>query len=192
MYKSIIIFALILLAAMDLRAQDCITWVEGKNGFIPRFAVPGGKENGEILYIARAKYMGGIHPGKIRKGWDHCCISFDGKEIQINTYEIMVSQPTQMPGKIRRNEPSNVSLEIRRLIETSADEWQRNKYLSSNNVDRLKKSLHRISDIAYNEGCERVVSGAEAIKDYLNRYTPLREETMKKLDELYDTSKDCR
>jgi hypothetical protein len=192
MYKSIIIFTILLLFAIDLKAQDCVAWVEGKNGFIPEYAVAGGRENGEILYVTRANYMGGVHPGKIKRGWDHCCISYDGKEIQIRNYEIMVCQAAQPARRPHFEGPSKATSELRQLIESSTKDWQRNKSLSTADVDRLKKNLRRISDIANDEGCDHLVTDIDAARDYLNRKMPPRDETIKRLEVLYETSKNCR
>jgi hypothetical protein len=191
-YTPFKIIIVLLFFVINLKAQECITWAGAKNGYIPQNAVEGGKENGQILYIARANYMGGIHPGKIRKGWDHCCISFDGKEVQLNNYEVLVYMPTQPERRIHGDNPSKVSYELRQLIESSRDDWKKNRTLSSADVDRLKKSLRRISDLAYNDGCRSIVNEIDAVREFLNRKMPSREETMKKLDELYDVSKDCR
>jgi hypothetical protein len=192
MRRSIFIFTILLLFAFELKAQDCVTWEGAKNGYIPQNAVEGGKENGQILFVARANYMGGIHPGKIRRGWDHCCISYDGKEIQLNNYEVMVYQPVQTARRPHFEGTSKSTSEIRQLIESSTSDWKRNKVLSLTDVDRLKKSLRRISEIANNERCDDLVSEIDAVREYLNRKMPSRTETLRQLDALYETSKNCR
>ena len=58
---------------------------------LPEDAVLGGVEanNDEDLFICRADYRGGIHPGKIVAG--NCNIAWGGREISMSEYETLVS-----------------------------------------------------------------------------------------------------
>jgi len=49
--------------------------------------VAGGRERGRVLYICRASYKGGMHPGKVvsRK----CNIGWGGKEVALSKYEVL-------------------------------------------------------------------------------------------------------
>ncbi len=49
--------------------------------------VAGGRERGRNLYICRASYRGGIHPGKTVSG--KCNIGWGGKEISLSKYEVL-------------------------------------------------------------------------------------------------------
>jgi len=64
-------------------------WCEGKN--IPRDAIQGGEEHGEVLYICRAYHETGMMVGKasrvFKKG---AVIGFKKDEIHIDKYEILV------------------------------------------------------------------------------------------------------
>ena len=51
--------------------------------------VAGQEATGENLFLCRASYRGGIHPGKLVK--NRCNIGFQGQELQINNYEILIS-----------------------------------------------------------------------------------------------------
>jgi len=51
-------------------------------------AVQGGEEDGHPLYVCRASYASGIHPGKVVAG--KCNIGYGGKEIVLANYEILV------------------------------------------------------------------------------------------------------
>ena len=66
-------------------------WVKASNGYIPDNAVViGGREaNGQILFICRANYRGGVHPGKIRTEFGGCNIPWGGKEIVVRDYEVL-------------------------------------------------------------------------------------------------------
>ncbi|KAH8109828.1 hypothetical protein DFH11DRAFT_1624702 [Phellopilus nigrolimitatus] len=74
----------------DLFGQK-INWAGANPGLLPPDAIKGGKESsdGSPLFVARAPYMGGLHPGKASSGY--CWISYDGKEIYIKSdYEVLV------------------------------------------------------------------------------------------------------
>ncbi|KAJ1907126.1 hypothetical protein LPJ81_000960 [Coemansia sp. IMI 209127] len=66
-------------------------WVTAKNNYIPPNAVQGGVEkDGKPLFVARAMYKGGLHPGKagehIQGGG--CSIGFGHKEVNLNEYQV--------------------------------------------------------------------------------------------------------
>lgn len=65
-------------------------WVTTSVGrAIPRNTVSGGGENGHSLFICRGEYRGGLHPGKLVA--DRCNISWGGREIVLNRYQLLVS-----------------------------------------------------------------------------------------------------
>lgn len=65
---------------------------EKTNGPLPANAIQGGTENGKPLYIGRAPYAKGMHPGKVfNAGRNHICnIGYGGKEITMNEFEVLV------------------------------------------------------------------------------------------------------
>ncbi len=65
-----------------------IQWVAAANGSIPGGALVGGQEPGRQLYICRAQYAGGVHPGKVVGR--NCNIGYGGSEVLLSTYEVMV------------------------------------------------------------------------------------------------------
>lgn len=68
-----------------------IYWQAARNGQIPDGAVVGGNEpNGASLFICRAAFNGGVHPGKIRFGFQGCFIPYGGQEHRVSNYEVMV------------------------------------------------------------------------------------------------------
>lgn len=66
-----------------------LRWVGGSNGSVPPGAVVGGQEPGRQLYVCRANYQGGVHPGKIVGG--NCNIGYGGAEITIPRYEVLTT-----------------------------------------------------------------------------------------------------
>ncbi len=66
-------------------------WVSASNGFVPAGAVEGGYENNppRRLFICRTRFAGGTHPGKLI---DFTCnITYDGVEVPIRDYEVLVT-----------------------------------------------------------------------------------------------------
>ncbi|KAG1730063.1 hypothetical protein EDB19DRAFT_1390625 [Suillus lakei] len=63
-----------------------VYWTAGSTqGFLPAAAIQGGHEsNGSLLYIARAPYEGGIHPGKASIQYTCVFISYARKEITVS------------------------------------------------------------------------------------------------------------
>ena len=49
-------------------------------------ALVGGSENGRPLYICRADYRGGKHPGKVVA--NHCNFGFGGAEVSVTRFEV--------------------------------------------------------------------------------------------------------
>ena len=75
-----------------LCGYDC-AWVPSKLDNIPVGAVIAGysEDSGrEKLYIGRAKYQDHVIPGKVQPSHKVCYIPFDGKEVAMDTYEIMI------------------------------------------------------------------------------------------------------
>jgi len=63
-------------------------WLSAKKGDIPKGAIEAGKEK-QPLSICRATLHGGIHPGKISKGFQGCKIGWGGKETTVFQYEVL-------------------------------------------------------------------------------------------------------
>ena len=63
----------------------------GAPGPIPKNAIGLGVEgDGKMLYVCRAPYKGGWHPGKIRAGFKGCNIGYGGREVTVGTYDVLV------------------------------------------------------------------------------------------------------
>lgn len=77
-------------AAPSFAMGGGLNWVPSQKGSpLPRGAVYGGDNgDGTSLYVCRANYNGGTHPGKLYAG--NCNIGWGGKEIVIGRYEVLV------------------------------------------------------------------------------------------------------
>ena len=67
-----------------------LSWSSARGGHVPDGAVIAGREaDGQVLFICRAKYKGGVHPGKIRSEFKGCNIPWGGREQAISQYEVL-------------------------------------------------------------------------------------------------------
>ena len=67
-----------------------LKWKSASNGHVPDSAMIAGREaDGQVLFVCRAKYNGGTHPGKIRAEFKGCNIPWGGREIAIRKYEVL-------------------------------------------------------------------------------------------------------
>ncbi|KAI9503744.1 hypothetical protein BX070DRAFT_140733 [Coemansia spiralis] len=74
-------------------------WVSAAGGFIPPNAVQGGIEvDGKPLFVARAMYKGGLHPGKaaehIQDGG--CSIGYGHKEVNLGEYQVLCGDASKL------------------------------------------------------------------------------------------------
>jgi hypothetical protein len=72
--------------------RSALTWVDMVEGdALPDNAVVGGSQPQPYatLFICRALYDGGYHPGKLYDG--ACNIGWGGSEIRVNRYQVLVS-----------------------------------------------------------------------------------------------------
>ena len=69
-----------------LKSHRPLRWVSHKYG-MPSGAIRGGEAEGYPLFVCRAKYNGGVHPGKLYKG--ACNIGWGGEEIVVPRYEVL-------------------------------------------------------------------------------------------------------
>ena len=87
MRKTILAATTALAAIVPVAASAAVSWVPW-HGAVPPGAVEGGFENGLPLFVCRAPYNGGVHPGKIVAG--RCNISWGGREIVVAGFEVAV------------------------------------------------------------------------------------------------------
>lgn len=78
-----------ILAQNSPRPEGALNWVGASNGEIPPDAVVGGYESGRRLYICRAEYNGGVHPGKVVG--NNCNFGWGEEEILSPFYEVLTA-----------------------------------------------------------------------------------------------------
>ena len=70
-----------------------LDWVSASYGEVPKDAIQGGEQtDGQKLYIGRAYYNGSMIVGKVHSGHKCLYVSFEGKEVPIHDYEVLVSR----------------------------------------------------------------------------------------------------
>ncbi len=87
--KSPLHFWLVAFAFFFFSNQTFAQWTKVVNGQTPASAMQGGSEsNGTPLFIARADFQGGKHPGKAQRNANTCFISWGGEEHSVGNYEV--------------------------------------------------------------------------------------------------------
>ncbi len=72
-----------------------LVWTPTTGSNVPSTAVAGGKEsNNQAMYLCRGKVGANLYPGKTRKEFNGCNVSSGGKEVAVNAYEVVTSQPS--------------------------------------------------------------------------------------------------
>lgn len=70
-----------------------LDWVNQAGGRIDRGAARAGREaNGEPLYVCAASFNGGVHPGKLRRGFGGCVVGYGGREYTVGQYSTLVGE----------------------------------------------------------------------------------------------------
>jgi len=70
-------------------AQAQVGWAVGQGDAIPRGALAGGQEAaGQVLYPCVAMFNGGMHPGKVRPGFNGCNVPWGGGEHRVGSYRV--------------------------------------------------------------------------------------------------------
>lgn len=71
-------------------------WVPAEGGVIPPGAVVGGQD-GEPLYVARARFNGALIPGKLVPSHNCCYVAWGGVENPVTEYEILCGGGSWIP-----------------------------------------------------------------------------------------------
>ena len=68
------------------------TWVSSKNGIVElsKMILGGQNRNNVPLYLCRAEFNGGVHPGKIQPEFRGCNIPYGGKEHTVFEYDVLI------------------------------------------------------------------------------------------------------
>jgi hypothetical protein len=76
---------------LNARSFGAYQWVAANGGEVPGGAAAHGHEaTGEPLFVCRAYYNGGLHPGKVRPQFGAANIPYAGQEVKVNPYEVLV------------------------------------------------------------------------------------------------------
>ena len=68
-------------------------WIDADSGDVPAGSMVGGTVDGKPLYVGRAKFKGGVCPGKI---WGNACLfPWGWKELPMSEYQVL----KDIPGK---------------------------------------------------------------------------------------------
>ena len=92
--NSLPTLGLLSILMLPLAGCDDTEWVDARDGAIPDSSLQFGRENGAPLFICRAEFKGGVHPGKIRSDFGGCNIGWGGAEHTVSKYQTLVSYPT--------------------------------------------------------------------------------------------------
>jgi hypothetical protein len=74
-------------------------WVAAASGKVPPGAIAGGHSNGRTQFVCRAKYRGGVHPGRVvpkspvQIDARNCVIGWGDKQVQVGRYEVLTGDP---------------------------------------------------------------------------------------------------
>jgi phospholipase C len=72
-----------------------LRWVNGTP--IPVGTASGGEQFGRNLYVCRANYQGGVHPGKVYE--NTCYIGWGGREVGITSFEVLTGSGSWGPAR---------------------------------------------------------------------------------------------
>jgi hypothetical protein len=66
-----------------------LKWVRARDGQVPQNAVSGGHDEGQTLYVGRARKGGDLVPGKVHPSHGCCYIPYGGEEHCMKEYEVL-------------------------------------------------------------------------------------------------------
>jgi len=67
-----------------------VSWISASDGQTPAGSLKGGEErDGTPLFVCRAKYRNGLHPGKLIG--KNCNITYGGTQIVVSSYEVLTN-----------------------------------------------------------------------------------------------------
>jgi hypothetical protein len=79
---------------------DEYRWEPASRGAIPAGAQPHGRDqDGEALWLCRAHFAGGLHPGKVRPEFGGANIAYGGTEQVVADYEVLMESGTWVPAR---------------------------------------------------------------------------------------------
>ncbi len=110
-------------------------WVKASSGSVPNNAFEAGNEaSGEIIYLARCDFEGGIHIGKVRRGFGGCNIGWGGREHSIREYEVFVLNSKDIQPSIASGESHVENIMKNFVIAKCANFLSEAFYIENNSV----------------------------------------------------------
>jgi len=89
MKNNILLLSFIILSTTATSQVEWQKLARGKRTNLTKAFVAGKSVNGENIYVARANYNNGLHPGKLHN--DKVYIGWGGKEIEFNNAEVLIA-----------------------------------------------------------------------------------------------------
>ncbi|XP_013106607.2 uncharacterized protein LOC106086465 [Stomoxys calcitrans] len=82
-------------------------WFATSNGVLPPAAISCNLNDKELNYVARVKYNGNLIPGRLQSTQGLCYITYKGKVLSFNNYEVFVSGNASWAPVVNGRLPSN-------------------------------------------------------------------------------------
>jgi hypothetical protein len=119
-------------------------WEAASSGQLTANPYQGGTDaDGAPLYVCRAKYDGGLQPGKLKQGAG-CYIAYAGNETLLNDYEVLQQDLPMLPlpntdisqitGGYEKNQSVNLDLCIANYNDGTISSQQPGKYLHADHL----------------------------------------------------------
>ena len=162
-----------------------LKWVEAMNGEIPEGALESGWETEGPLYVCRAGYGGGVHPGKVRADFGGCHIPWGGQEIVIPIYDVLVAAILGGPG-----DPGQ---DLAKAVHKLADAISRwgGSFLSDQETLTVHRAIPEIQRLALVCGCVALADAADTLGELAKDRFADRDDVTDQLDKMEDLVADC-
>jgi hypothetical protein len=83
---------------VNLNPEMPLKTVSASGGYVPPDAIRAGTDDdGAPLFLCSAEFAGGFHPGKLKRAFKACDISYEGKEQPIPTYTVVTPAWATVP-----------------------------------------------------------------------------------------------
>ncbi|MGI9534767.1 MAG: DM9 repeat-containing protein [Thermodesulfobacteriota bacterium] len=204
-YQSniVLLFFLTIFTVISLdyvRAQDGkgVTWVKAVNGQIPKGAVEGGVIEGKPVYVCRAYYSNGTHPGKT---WENACnIGWGGKEVAVKDFEVLVSKgsgyypPPYKPDKPVAN-CGKAAGKIYELYNLIPEKKGTEIFVTDDEKRTIMDFVPQIQKSSLNCGCNEVADQAQdlykSVESRVGWPGPTRKEVSSSISQMKGTINNC-
>lgn len=151
--------------AFGQRGSEAVQWQAASNGRVPAGALEGGFEGADIFYICRARYRGGLHPGKLAPRFGGCNIPFGGREITVRQYEVLLTTgtPPNRPGQPDRA-CRDLPVAIFELSDAIPQSIVNGVFLNDDERATVQTQATEIRNLALRCGCDPVAQAADDLR----------------------------